>query len=148
MASGNTPAFLFGGAESPLPSRSLSSASAIRVALFFLGARFFLMPLGLSPPRVERARAKLFSWACSCAARRASASSTDEERLAFFLTGSGVTEPSESSWSYEPLVADRLWGEGSGTDDGGTGPASAPETASKRSSISFLIASYLQFKLV
>lgn len=63
----------------------------------------------------------------------------DEDRLTFFLAGSGEAEA--SSKSEAPLADDRLLLDASGRGEGGASSASAPETASKRSSISFLIAS-------
>lgn len=130
------PAFLFLTSPSPDPT-SLSSSAPTFLALFLRGAAFafgFLGALALSlPPRVLRLRARLFSWAWSWAARRASASSTDDERLAFFLAGSGEASGSVSPASDVAWLAERLVGAGSGGE--------APETASKRPSMSFLMAS-------
>lgn len=133
------PAFLFLTTPSP-DSTSLSSLASTFLELFLRGAAFcFLDALALAlspPPRVLRLRAKLFSWACSWAAKRASASSTDDERLAFFLAGSGDAERSVSPASEVAWLADLLIGAGSGSG------ADAPEKASKRASMSFLMAAW------
>lgn len=136
------PAFRFGVPDASLASTSLSSSGDTFLELVFRGAFFlgFGVPPFLSPPRVERPRARLFSWACSCAASRASASSTESDRLAFFLTGSGEAD---GSVSETPLVAERLFGEGSGTVEGGSTAASAL-MLSKRSSINLLMATCIE----
>lgn len=137
------PAFRLGTPESALPSTSLSSSPPTFLALFFLGALRFLVTLARSPPpRVERDRAKLFSCACSCAASRASASSDDAERFTFFLAGSGEADGSVSPFSDTPLVAGRLLLAWLGPEEAATALRSAPETASKRASMSFLMASW------
>jgi hypothetical protein len=130
------PAFLFLPTSASPVSKSLSSSALTFLALFLRGAAFFLAGFALSPPRVLRPLARLFSWACSWAARRASASSAEDDRLTFFREGSGVADCSVSPASDVPLVA---YGS---TEEGGTMPLSAPETASKRSSIRRLMASY------
>lgn len=129
------PAFRFGAS----PLTSLSSSELTFLALFLRGAFCFLTVFFSLPPRVERPRARLFSWAWSLAARRASASSTDEERLAFFLAGSGEAEGSVEPMSEVPLVAARLFGDGSGSETGADSVLTA-EMASKRASISSLMA--------
>jgi hypothetical protein len=112
------------------------------LALFwrFDGAAFFfLTTLDRSPPpRVVRLRARLFSCAWSCAARRASASSIDCDRFAFFLAGSGDAEGSVPSMSEVPFAA-RLVGYES-TWGGGESSSFAAWTMSKRSSIRALMA--------